>query len=79
MDESRKLGKDLKSLNLTFLSLIPKENGADSLGNFRPIALCNVIFKIITKVISNGIKPLLPPLISPEKSEYVEGGKSLMV
>ena len=38
---------------------------------FRPIALCNVVYKIISKVIAN--KPLLLSLISEEKIGYVEG------
>ena len=63
----------LKSFNATFLTLIPKEDGADNPGNFRPIALCNVIYKIISKVIANQLKPLLPNLVSPEKLGFVEG------
>ena len=55
----------LKSFNGTFLPLIPKEVGVDTPDKFRPIALCNVIYKIISKVISNRLKPLLPMLISP--------------
>ena len=40
---------------------------------FRPIALCNVVYKIISKVIENRLKPLLPTLVSEEKTGYVEG------
>ena len=62
-----------KSFNATFLTLIPKEVGADNLEKFIPIVLCNVIYKIISKVITNRLKPLLPNLISPEQSQFVEG------
>lgn len=59
--------------NSTFLTLIPKEEHSLHPKAFSLIALCNVIFKIITKVIANSLKPLFPTLITKEKSGYVEG------
>ena len=49
----------------------------DTLGKFRPIALCNEILKVITKTIANILKPLLPSLIPMEQARYVEGRKIL--
>lgn len=63
----------LPSLNSTFIALIPKEVDSITPEKFKPIALCNVIYKFISKVIANRLKPLLPLLISPEQSGYVEG------
>lgn len=54
----------LRSMNATFLTLIPKKVGANTLDNFRPIALCNVVYKIITKLIAERLKPWLGRLIS---------------
>lgn len=67
----------LPSLDSTFIALIPKEEGSMTPDKFRPIALCNVIYKVISKVIANRLKPLLPLLISPEQSSYVEGRQIL--
>ena len=72
IEESRDKKGVLKAFNATFLTLISKEAGADSPDKFRPIALCNVIYKIISKVIANRLKPLLPNLICPEQSRFVE-------
>jgi len=44
---------------------------------FRPIALCNVVNKIISKIITKRLKPLLPTLISEEQTGYVEGRQIL--
>ena len=38
-------------LNETLISLIPKCASPESLGNFRPISLCNTIYKVVTKII----------------------------
>lgn len=74
---SRRLGRVLKSFNVTFLTLLSKEQGADTPDKFLPISLCNVILKIITKVLANRLKPLLPSLISLEKTSLVEGHQIL--
>ena len=40
------------STNSSFLALIPKEKGAQNFSRFRPISLCNMGYKVITKVIA---------------------------
>jgi hypothetical protein len=64
--DSRKSGQVLQALNATFLTLIPKENHTTSPAHFRPIALCNVIYKLLTKIIATRLKPILPFIIAPE-------------
>ena len=66
VEYSRVSTRILLAFNATFLTLIPKCEGVDSLNKFKPISLCNVIYKIITKAIANRLKPLLPSLISPK-------------
>jgi hypothetical protein len=64
VEDSRRSASILKALNAIMITLIPKENEAITLDRYRPIALCNVVYKIISKVISNRLKPLLSTLIS---------------
>jgi hypothetical protein len=54
------------------ITLICKENEAKTLDRYKPIALCNVVYKIISKVIANRLKPLLPTLVSQEHAGFVE-------
>ena len=73
VEESRCKHGVLKAFNANFLTLIPKGEGVYSPDKFRPIALCNVIYKIISKVTANLLKPLLLGLISPDQLGFVEG------
>jgi exonuclease III len=77
LEDSRITGKVLRAFNATFLALIPKEGQANRPKQYRPIALCNVIYKLLTKVIARRLKPILPTIISPEQSGYVEGRQIL--
>jgi hypothetical protein len=62
-----------ESLNSTHICLIPKTDKPTSPNEFRPISLCNVTLKIITKTIANRIKAILPDIISPNQSAFVPG------
>lgn len=61
----------LRALNATFISLIPKCEGGDRLGQLCPIFLCNVIYKIISKLIVDRLKKCLGNVISEEQSGFV--------
>jgi hypothetical protein len=66
-------GGNPESLNFTHICLIPKHNNPTTPADYRPIALCNVILKIITKAITNRIKSILPDIISPQQSAFLPG------
>ena len=77
MEDSRSSKLVLKAINASFIALIPKQEKATTPDKFRPIALCNVVYKIISKVIANRLKHLLPTLLSEEKTRFVEGRQIL--
>jgi hypothetical protein len=60
-------------------TLIPKEEHANDPRKLRPISLSNVIYKTITKVIANRLKPLRPLLISMEHVHMLRAGIYWMV
>ena len=54
-----------KEVNNSLIILIPKITNPTSVNHFRPISLCNVVYKIISKILVSKLKPLLDKLISP--------------
>eukprot|EP00253_Pinus_taeda_P015197 PITA_15197 len=63
-----KMGSSIKS---SHLALIPKDPNPQSFDRFRPISLCNVSYKIITKILANRLKKILPSLISENQGGFV--------
>ena len=64
-------GRSLKKMNFTHIVLIPKKNDPQSIMEFRPISLSNVVSRIISKVLANRIKSILPTVISDAQSAFI--------
>lgn len=53
--------------------MIPKIVGAEKIVDFRPISCCNVVYKVIFKLIGSRLQTLLPLMISNSQSAFVKG------
>jgi len=73
VEDSRLKGHISGSLNSTFLVLIPKTDSSLSFNDYRPISLCNLVYKLISKVIANQIKPFLGRRLSADQLGFLKG------
>jgi len=73
VEETRTSGSINGSINSTFIAMIPKRNKTNHFGDYRPISLCNLVYKVISKAITNMIKPFLSRFLSEEQLGFLGG------
>ena len=71
-------GKLLKEVNNSFIvlftkSLIPKIPNPSTINHFKPISLCNTVYKITSKLLVSKLQSVLPSMISPCQSAFIPG------
>ena len=62
----------LGQMNATIISLVPKVPHPESPSQFRHISCCNVLYKVITKILANRIKPMLSGLVNKAQATFVD-------
>eukprot|EP00253_Pinus_taeda_P033090 PITA_33090 len=71
IEHCRRNGRISSAIKSTFIALIPKANHPISFNDYRPISLCNCLYKIIAKIIANRLKPILSRHISPKQFAFL--------
>lgn len=63
--------REIGNVNFTDIVLIPKVDKPEYISQFRPISLCNVSYKVLTKIVVQRLKPFIPDIISPYQTGFV--------
>lgn len=67
------------ALNHTIIALIPKIENPENPNHFRPISLCNTIYKAISKLLVSRLRPILQTHISPFQNAFTPKGQSMII
>ncbi|KAL9687736.1 hypothetical protein QQ045_032143 [Rhodiola kirilowii] len=62
-----------EGINSAYLALIPKVKNASLPSDFRPISCCNVIYKIVSSLLANRLRPVLDYLVDQSQTAFVKG------
>ena len=70
-------GKILKQINHAIIALIPKHDQASQVNHFRPISCCNLLYKIVSKILANRIAPVLETIIGETQTAFIKNRKMM--
>lgn len=62
-----------KGVNSTILPLVPKKVDSLEMKDYRPIACCNVLYKVVSKLLANRLKIILSDIIAENQSAFIKG------
>ncbi|XP_074290915.1 uncharacterized protein LOC141617643 [Silene latifolia] len=66
-------GRVLRELNRTFIALIPKKENPEGVTDYRPISLCNVVMRVMTKCIANRLAKVMSSLVGETQNAFLPG------
>ncbi|XP_015950345.1 uncharacterized protein LOC107475226 [Arachis duranensis] len=66
-----------KQANLTWVALVHKEGGNNDLKHYRPISMVGCVYKVISELLANKMRPFMPRLVGEVQSAFVGGRKIL--
>jgi hypothetical protein len=61
----------LKQVNHSIIALVPKSSNANLVADFRSISYCNVIYKVISKILAGRMAHVLQDIISPARNAFL--------
>lgn len=66
----------VREVNQTLITLIPKVEQVCNIRDFRPISLCNVAYKVITKILAQRLRVVMGALVNPCQSSFIPNRQS---
>ena len=77
MSEFHQRGRINREMNVTFLSLIPKANTVE-LKDYRLISLIGYAYKMLSKILANRLKCVLPQILGPFQRAFITGRQTFV-
>jgi hypothetical protein len=62
----------MRSINGSYVTLIPKNNSPDSVGDYRPISLLNTSVKVLTKILANRLQQVITKLVHQNQYGFIK-------